>query len=738
MKIGRHIVCIIFIAAVAFFTFLRIQTDDEIYMDFNSLSVTASESDISGGVLRVDASAVTDKEGLFAESRSVDLPKGSYNFEIDHENGDGAFLTFMDSETPCFTGELPAEESRTVFRFDTDREINDFTVRFYYSGEGSVTLKHLLITTQGSALIYSDNLLSGLLLIVLALIFDYILVIRNKQIPLEVLAGAAAVFAASYPLFASGFLDGHDTAFHMMRIEGIKDALLDGQFPAVIYPNDAYGHGYMGALYPNIFLYIPAALRLMRVSALGAYKASFFLVNIFSFLTAYLCGKTISGSRRGAVLAAVLYTLAPFRLIDIYFRSTLGEAIAMVFFPLVLLGIYNITIGDSERWRALFVGMCGLIESHILSAIFGGALCAVFVLVFLLKLFKEKRIIKLIYAAAASLAASLVFFVPFFFYRAQDLQLDDTIRRFNPARAAQPMYEIFSSLPRLLTDKDDAYLRREMIPTLGLVGLACIALTLCLVLCAKTGREEKRFALTALGLETAIVYIASDMFPWETLEKFPGLFNQLMLLEHPWRLFSIAVCIFAPISALALEKTDKLKPSFTAFALALVALSLMTDCLQTDMVFNNRSRYIDMETGDRAYSYNVDYMPREFKDMEALRTDEAPCSEQVDITKYSKKGTHIYLAYENNRGGDAGIRLPLLYYRGYRAVNAAGRPLAVYEGELGDICVVPDAESGEIRVDFTQPVMNVAAFIFSVIAVVLVLWKKPAWILLNLCGKIKK
>ncbi len=719
MKIGRHAVCIVFAVIVAAFTFLRIQTDDEIYMDFNSFSVKASESDVSAGVLSVEADAVTDKEGLFAVSRSVDLPSGSFSFEVDHENGDGARVSIMDGEKACYSQELPAGEGRTSFEFTTDREINDLTVRFFYDGEGRVTIKHLLITTRGGALIYRDNLLMGLLLIILAVFLDIYIVVKKKTktIPIQAILGAAAVFAASYPLFAQGFLYGHDMAFHMMRIEGVKDALLDGQLPAVIYPNAAYGHGYLGTLYPNIFLYIPAGLRLMGVSALGAWKASFFLINIFSYYTAYLCGKGIAGSQRGAILAAVLYTLAPFRLIDIYFRATLGEAIAMVFFPLVFLGIYNITVGKASSWRVLFVGMWGVINSHILSALFAGVLCAVFFLVFVVKLFKEKRVVSLIYAAAASLAASLMFFVPFFYYRAQDLQLDDTIRRFNPARAAQPMYEIFSSLPRLLTDKDDAYLRREMIPTLGLVGLACIVLSLCAVIHARLQEDEKRFALTALAVEIAIVYVASDMFPWETLEKFEGLFSQLMLLEHPWRLFSIAVCIVAPISALALEKTDWLKPSFVAVSVSLVILSLIAGSLQVDMVFNNRSRAIEIDTGDTAYSYNVDYMPREFENMEELRMDAAPVGEGVSITQYTKKGTHIYLEYEGGES-DTHIRLPLLYYRGYRAVNASGQTLTLYEGRLGDVCVVPDAASGAIRVDFAQPVGNVVAVFVSILALI--------------------
>ncbi len=721
-KSGRHIFCIVFIIAVAFCTFLKIQTDDEIYLGIDGIASVAENSDISEGVLRVNAKDITGEDGFFARSKSLDLPKGVYLIETDHENAENADLIFMDGDEPFASQELEADAGRTVCRLNVERNVNDFTVRFFYNGKDDIVIKHLLISSEGR-LIYNDNLALGILLIILAVFFD-IYIGKKGNIPAAALFGAAAVFVSSFPLLSDSFLYGHDMMFHMMRVEGIKDALLDGQFPAVIYPKAAYGHGYIGALYPNLFLYIPAVLRLMGISALNSYRTAFFLINIFSYLTAYLCGKGIAGSERGGIVCAILYTLAPFRLIDIYFRSTLGEAVAMVFFPLVLLGIYNLTIGDASKWRVLAVGMSGLIESHILSAVFGGIICGVFFLVFAVKLFKEKRILKLILTVLASIAANLGFFIPFFYYREQNLQLDDTIRRFNPANAAQPMYEIFSSLPRLLTDKDDSYLRREMIPTLGMIGLVCIFLTLALVLYCRENMQERRFMLTALVMEIAIVYTASDLFPWRTLEKFEGLFRQLMLLEHPWRLFGIAVCLFAPAAALALERLELLKTSHTAVAAGLIILTLITVVPQYDVYFNNRSRAIYTETGNTAYSYNVDYMPSQFKDMASLKEDREPVPDEgIDLTFYGKSGTKVFFGYESKNGGF--VRFPLLYYKGYRAFDEKDMELPVGEGELGDVCVaLKGNSSGAVSLRFTQPMMNLIALILSCIGIIIFLpWK---------------
>ncbi len=728
--IRENIVCIIFVALAAVCTFFRIQTDDEIYMDYTDISTLSGEADTSNGVLAVNGTDITDPEGIFAVTRSISLPAGSCHIEVDHENDEDAFIILKDSESVYLREALPAGEERSVFQISPGREINNLNVELGYEGSGPVTIKHILFT-RDFGLFYSDDLILGIFLCIGAVLLNFY--IKKKGVPSPALViAAAAITAASFPLLSESFVYGHDTAFHMMRIEGIKDALLSGQFPAMIYPNAAYGHGYLGALYPSLFLYVPAVLRLLGISALNAYRTAFFLINVFSYITAYICGKRISGNVNGAVIAAVLYTLAPFRLTDIYFRSTLGESLALIFFPLVICGIYDLTVGGGKQWRMLFIGMTGLLESHLLSAVFIAAVCGVFFIFYNLAAIWEKelrpgllsRITGIIKAALASVAVNMAFFVPFFYYRSQDLQLDDTIRRFNPARAAQPMYEIFSSIPRLLTDKDDAFLRREMIPTLGLIGMAGIFVTLLLIFSLRENIKERYFFLIAAAAEVFIVYMASDLFPWRTLEKFPTLFNQLMLLEHPWRLFGVVIALYPACIAVYLTKDSKAKAHFISLSASLVILSLITVVPMTDIFFNNRSREFRIDTGNTAYSYNVDYMPREFKDMETLKGDQEPLAYgEASVSSREKKPAGISLICRRTGEGEAAVRVPLLYYKGYRAVDDKGRSLTLYETEPGDICVsLPeDWQEGGIRVYYPPSPLFIIALIFSAVSFIILI-----------------
>ncbi|MCR5627815.1 MAG: hypothetical protein K6F99_10885 [Lachnospiraceae bacterium] len=704
---------VIFIIFMVIMCFLKTRECDEIYIDFNAIKVYAENKDTSQGVISIKAKDITGENGHFATSSSYDIPRGKYEIAVEYETDEDLIMVIKDGELDNSGYVLTADKQKEVIAFESYSEINDFKLEFYGKDSGSITLKNVDI--RSDSLLYTDHIWFTLLLIAMAIFCLYYY--RDKKPDPEVLICLVAVLVCSYPLFDTGLIRGHDTIFHMMRVEGIKDALRSGQFPAVIYPEDAYKHGYLGTLYPNLFLYIPALMRLAGISALNTYRASFVIVSICSFISAYYMGSVIVGNRKGAIISAVLFTLAPFRIIDMYYRSTLGETIALIFFPLVIAGLYNITVGN-RNWLPLFIGMSGLIESHILSAIFGGIVCFAVCLVFIVKLFKEKRIIELIKAAVFSLVCNLGFFVPFFYYRAQDLQLDDTIRRFNPANEALPLADIFKSLPELLTDKDDSLLRNDMVPVLGIVGLACLILMVVYLIYSKEEKDRKVFAGTLFTVSILFIYVASTLFPWRTAEKIEPLFYQLVLLEHPWRLFGVVIVVGALGTALSLEKTSWFKMNQTVTGVGLLALLIIALVPQMD-IYMNRPVNIKETTGNTAYSYNVDYMPHNFKNMDTLKEDVTYTADDgVQVDKYVKNGLSVSFEYK----GAGSVRIPLLYYRGYYARNERGEALNIRESDIGTVEILLPAysESGSVTVGFEQPLITYIALIISLIGVVIV------------------
>ena len=52
-----------------------------------------------------------------------------------------------------------------------------------------------------------------------------------------------------------------------------------------------------------------------------------------------------------------------------YYRAAVGETLAMIFLPLVFVGVRLITFGDYKKWWVLTLGMLGLVYSHVLSVL---------------------------------------------------------------------------------------------------------------------------------------------------------------------------------------------------------------------------------------------------------------------------------------------------------------------------------------------------------------------------------
>ena len=71
--------------------------------------------------------------------------------------------------------------------------------------------------------------------------------------------GILTVLYMASPLGNTRLHSGHDFSYHLLRIENIKDGLLNGQLPVRIGPLFLNHRGYASSLfYPELFLYFPA------------------------------------------------------------------------------------------------------------------------------------------------------------------------------------------------------------------------------------------------------------------------------------------------------------------------------------------------------------------------------------------------------------------------------------------------------------------------------------------------
>ncbi|MDE5893800.1 MAG: hypothetical protein K2H45_12840, partial [Acetatifactor sp.] len=351
-------------------------------------------------------------------SPHLTLPRGSFEVlvygagTVELRSGDGALLGAGQTQEP-FEVVLGQDESDLIL-----------------CGEwGGVLTGVEICRVQGGA-VYTDWIWLSLGIAALTL-WLMLLLGREKAggeraVVFCVLLGVTAL--ASYPLFVPTVGFGHDLNFHLYRIEGIKDGLLSGQFPVRLHPTHNHGYGYISSsVYPELFLYFPALLRLLGASPVMAYNTFLTMINAVTAWIMYVCAKGITRSRYGGLLASVLYTLSTWRIMNLYYRAALGEALAMVFFPVLLYGLYLLLTGDHRKWWVLALGCSGIFQSHIISTVFAAFTILAAAAVYCREFLQKQRFLGFVRAGVLTVLLNLWYLVAFVtYYLGEDLAIKHT------------------------------------------------------------------------------------------------------------------------------------------------------------------------------------------------------------------------------------------------------------------------------------------------------------------------
>ena len=102
-------------------------------------------------------------------------------------------------------------------------------------------------------------------------------------------------------------------------------------------------------MYPELFLYPAIILFKLGFGILFSYKMLIVFATIFTFLTSFYAAKFISKDKKIAWITSMLYSMSLYRLVDIYVRGALGEVLAFIFLPLILVGLYDVLYGDNKK-----------------------------------------------------------------------------------------------------------------------------------------------------------------------------------------------------------------------------------------------------------------------------------------------------------------------------------------------------------------------------------------------------
>lgn len=662
----------------------------------------------------------------FAKGIASFVARGSYDvtvhYRTDTDGNQIELQSWKDSPSLLMADPLllsPQSDQMTTTIW-LERGIENLEVRAFYKGEGILEIGSIsFIETR-------DKMGQDLFRIFcLFLIIDCIILAkyywkkhpsdteegRQRRWVVLILTGTMAVLCL--PLANDCLVSGElqDLDYHLARIVGMKSALLDGQFPIRIHSALNWGFGYASPLfYPELFLYPSAILHAMGVPLMQSYKVFVFLMNGMTVLISYWCIKQMFKSRYIGLLGSMMYSLAYYRLINVYLRAAAGEAMALTFFPLIVYGLYRIYTMDTKDnayrfvWIVPALGYSGLIQSHLISCEMVGIFTLFVCMVFLKLTLEKRRFLALCKTAGSAIILNLWFLVP---------MLQGLSSRGIPlyvmredTQWIQPygleLSEIFHFL--FPSAANHHYLGLGVVFTIVFFGF--------LIAASIWNKGEKktshyRLAKCFFGFGALSLVLTLTSFPWDRIREIKKIGKLLTKFRLPSRYLSLATVFFTFLGCclilLILKKRPKWKnPLFIAAASLIVLCSVqLTDVLPVVFPTIQTFSGANQITADwKNVGWGGEYLPEALDGLESiepLRNWE----EQTAVVSYEKSGTTISLQAKNISAEPASIQMPLLYYQGYCARTESDQKPAVYGGEQGILTVdIPGGYEGNIIIRY--------------------------------------
>ena len=668
------------------------------------------------------------RNGVVANTMQYVMNRGTYTVSLDYRaEAKDSVLELWEQGRKIAGWTIDPSKTELTADFTLSKDAKELQFKINYCGMNELTVRELKLSPH--TMFYSDTYFFMLLFLAGSLLLWWYLQGDGKRLTGEqivdysIILGAALL--ATSPMMQTYLYNGDDLCYHLARLEGLKDGILDGQIPVNILPDGLDGNGYLNAMYPYLFLYIGAFLRICRVSLALSYKVLIFLANLSSAVCAYVAVKSMCRSRRSVILAVILYTFMPYRFTNIFSRGDLGETLALIFWPLVIAGLYHVILGDRRRWYYLVIGCSGVLQSHILSAVFAVVICAVTALVWCTRILKERRYLEIGKALIMTLLLNLWYLVPFLCYYFGD-DLSTEVLRWSG-------YFEQSINPSNLTQSISLYNKQYF--SLGLALLGCVGIGVIRLLCE---RQEKRsdmdnYLLYLLIAGCVFTYMITGYFPSRRLLEY-GFYEKIVtMIQFPWRFLGPASACFMFVGAIGLSESRILKPYRNQIFTLLIGLNLLVILsVPTDnshMPYEN-AEAVASKGHESKLAANIGlFYPHEWR-INGVSDDRVVSNVitsdlyGITIHNYEKKGTKAVVVYTATEE-DGYIELPLQGYLGYRAFDENGADVQIERGAGARIRIgtIGDGMQHTVYVRYGRVPVFMAATLVSALTIMAIGWQ---------------
>lgn len=448
-------------------------------------------------------------------------------------------------------------------------------------------------------------------------------------------------------------------------------------------------------------------MRIIGFPVVTSYKFYVFLINVGTVLISYGCFKKIFGKSETAVLTSLAYATAGYRIVCIYVRSAVGEYSAMMFFPLIMLAVYQFYTSESKDWKfyrkyafVLALGMSGVIGTHILSTEMVVITLIMLCIVLWKRTIRKKVLCAYMLAVVETIALNLYFVIPFldFFINMQVSvnYASDDIKIIQEQGAYIGQYfAVFQSMFGM--SEMDLSARMNLSP--GLLLMLTLGIAFVLWVNKKATKEMSFF----FCFSVVLLFMASNLFPWNHLGLHYKLGKIISQVQFPWRYIGIAIPFLIMLMGSIFKYIETDMEKCRRFSAIVIGTCMVMGIFYLSDYSNSASmRYYYDTTELDAYAYGGGEYLRAWTDTDAF-TGEVAWENMKEVSVVSRNGTCMELYCEAS-DVEGMVELPILNYRGYQIMDEYGKEYEITDGENNVIQFsIPSGFAGKITVDFVEP-----------------------------------
>lgn len=701
---------------VSLFLYIEAKDNKNKYIEIPIDACYSDYIELNDGRWSVRAGELSIEEDIIlVTTPEIHLDKGFYSIELDYACTYGQYVspTAKQRNNQFIKANkylLEKNYNHESYVFELTEDIENFRLDIEYNGVGDFEIYGINI--KASDCTQKMKLLRIFLIIML---FNSIFILHNvsKEKRNEVLTVFIISMLCSLPLFYKG-VDGHDIAFHLMRIDGLVNELRCGKFPVYISSAWMGGYGYPTSIYyGDILLYFPAILRLFGVNVTLAYKIFVFFVNLLTTIVSVISFKRIFKDIRLAQFLSLVYVASSYRLVDIYVRAAVGEYTAAIFFPIIayaVWGIYNDNVGFKKNCyngTILALGMTGIITSHVLTTEMTVVALLIIVVLLLDKLFIIDTIRGYSIGVLLTVLMSSFFTVPFLDYYKNVSVLIQTNALDAVSSKIQEDGITIADLFSFFNNPFGSPGYMLCIPGIALIIAFLIGCILCM-----NGEANRRIRVLTIS-SAIILLLSSNIFPWNSLAYNYKIFNLLAQVQFPWRYIIIASVFLTVLLGEEIKYyKDNSNYNVNRILKTLTLITVSVTCLFISYYsdYAARNMYYDLNNL-KLYGVSGGEYLRIRQEGEEIIVSESDYfdgkikSETINnIDVIYRNGTDFDVSCINETGKDGIIEFPIINYKGYVAYDDKGKNYTIEDSEICLVQVrIADGFVGNLHIRFVPP-----------------------------------